>query len=139
MSHDVPLDELAVAMADYDFAYLLTSPSHGAPHAVAVRPRLEGDHLVVDGLGRRSPRNASETPTVSLVWPPRSIEAYSLIVDGLAVVEPPVHDTGDGRGASMRITPTRAVLHRPAPGTATDPAACVSDCIEIPLDHTSAG
>ena len=122
MSQTVELADLAAAMANHHFAYLLTQPELGAPHAVAVIPELDGDALVVNGLGRRTAANAAARPDVSLVWPPREPGDYSLIVDGTAAV------TADG---PIRITPSRAVLHRPAPGLSTDPNACGSDCIEV--------
>src|SRR5690606_13556881 len=94
---------LVDAIGRYSFAYLMTTNAKGAPHAVAVNAVLQDGALVVDGIGSRTRENASARPAVSLVWPPRSIADYSLIVDGRAAV------TGD----SLRITPTRAVLHRP--------------------------
>lgn len=124
MSQEVQLDQLAEAMGDYDYAYLLTLPESGAPHAVAVVPTIDDTTLTVAGLGRRTAANAAARPTVSLVWPPRQPGDYSLIVDGTAAVE---------TGGPIVITPTRAVRHRPAPGMSTEPNACVSDCIEIPI------
>jgi hypothetical protein len=47
---------------------------------------------------------------VSLLWPPVDVADYSLIVDGTATVS----------GSSVRITPTRAVRHRPAPDGGND-------------------
>ena len=49
-------------------------------------------------------------PTVSLLWPPTAAAEYSLIVDGDATVD----------GSTVRIAPTRAVRHRPAPGGGND-------------------
>ena len=53
MSIPVELQNLAEVMTRYRFAYLLTACAHGAPHAVAVVPMLEGSVLVIDGIGRR--------------------------------------------------------------------------------------
>ena len=51
---------------------------------------------------------------VSLLYPVRSEGDYSLIVDG----------------RRLCITPTKAVLHRPA--TAPDPASlCAADCVPL--------
>ncbi|HQV56412.1 MAG TPA: pyridoxamine 5'-phosphate oxidase family protein [Ilumatobacteraceae bacterium] len=124
MSQTVELADLATAMADHAFAYLLTQPELGAPHAVAVIPAIDGDALVVNGLGRRTVANAAARPEVSLVWPPKEPGDYSLIVDGTARIT-------DDR--LIEITPTRAVRHRPAPGLSPGPSACMADCIEIPL------
>ena len=122
MSIPVELSKLAEAMTRYRFAYLLTASEHGAPHALAVTPVLQGGELVVKEAGRRTRDNAQQRPDVALVWPPQPESDYSLIVDGLAVVA----------GAGLRITPARAVLHRPAPSREpAAPGACGSDCVEI--------
>jgi hypothetical protein len=49
---------------------------------------------------------------------------YSLIVDGTATVE-----SSDG-GQRVGVTPTRAVLHRPA--AVPDPSSsCTADCVPL--------
>lgn len=125
MSIAVELPKLPDALSRYGFAYLLTSRAEGAPHAVAVTPRLDGGVLVIDGVGRRSRENLLARPVVGLVWPPQSASDYSLIVDGQAAMD----------GESLRIAPIRAVLHRPAPPHAgpAAPGACGSDCVELAL------
>ena len=71
-------------------------------------------------VGKRSHANATARPCVSLLAPVRSPGDYSLIIDGTAVVA----------GAELRITPTKAVLHRPA--AAPDPAAAYGhDCVDL--------
>ena len=66
-----------------------------------------------------------------LLFPARADGDYSLIVDGTAVVIP------SESGPRMRITPTRAVLHRPA--AAVDPtSACGADCAPILLESALA-
>lgn len=126
MSIPVELPTLRDVMARYRFAYLLTGSAQGAPHAVAVTPVLEGGVLVIDGVGRRSRENLLARPAVGLVWPPAFASDYSLIVDGQAAME----------DESLRIAPTRAVLHRPAPRAPqapAEPGACGSDCMQLPL------
>ena len=54
MSIPIDLPTLADVMARYAFAYLLTNPGQGAPHAVAVLPRLAHGRLVLDSVGRRT-------------------------------------------------------------------------------------
>ena len=130
MSIPVELPALAEVMARYSFAYLLTGSAHGAPHAVAVIPILEGGVLVVDGVGLRTRQNLLARPDVGLVWPPQSVSEYSLIVDGHAAME----------GEAVRIAPVRAVLHRPAPGPGSvAPGGCVSDCVELNLTASVEG
>jgi len=122
MSIPVELQNLAEIMTQYRFAYLLTASAHGAPHAVAVVPMLEGSVLVIDGIGRRTRDNLIQQPAVGLVWPPREESDYSLIVDGQAAPD----------GEMLRITPNRAVLHRPARRPEPiEQGACGSDCVEL--------
>lgn len=123
MSISVELGDLATAIAQYRFAYLLTS-TEAAPHAVAVVPVPEAGSLLVHGVGRRTRDNLLARPAVGLVWPPQSAADYSLIVDGQASMD----------GDVLRIVPTRAVLHRsaPRPGPVA-PGDCVSDCVELDL------
>ena len=120
MSIPVALDDLWGALAERDArAYLLTVSDAGGPHAVHVAVTREDDRLVVD-VGRRSAANAVARSSVSLLYPIRSVGDYSLIVDGAAVVD----------GRRLWITPTKAVLHRPASAPAPA-AACGADCVPL--------
>ncbi len=111
----------------YRFAYLMTTNAKGAPHAVMVSAALDATGIVVEGIGRRTRENASARPAVGLVWPPPSESEHSLIVDGAATIV----------GDTLRIVPTRAVLHRSAPRDPPDPSvSCVSDCVELGFDTT---
>jgi hypothetical protein len=130
MSIPVELPALAEVMARYPFAYLLSGSAHGAPHAVAVVPILEGGVLVLDDVGRRSRQNLLARPEAGLVWPPQSVSEYSLIVDGHAAMD----------GEKVCITPVRAVLHRPTPRPGpVAPGGCVSDCVELSLSESVEG
>jgi hypothetical protein len=61
---------------------------------------------------------------VSLLYPVRTPGDYSLIVDGTATI------VGDGDTPRLQITPTKAVLHRPA--AQPDPSsACGADCVPL--------
>ena len=125
MSIAVDLSQLAEALARYRYAYLMTSPAQGAPHAVAVYAAVEGDELLVNDAGRRTRTHAHERPAVALVWPPAEEGGYSLIVDGQAQL----------LGDQLRIRPTRAVLHRSAPAPqAKAEGGCASDCVELDLN-----
>jgi hypothetical protein len=169
VSIQVQLGELADAVAVYRFAYLVTIAEDGRAHVVAVTPRWDGDALVVGGLGRRSVANLASRPAVTLVWPPLEPAGYSLILDGEAhsgdaagghagagepagVADPAraAQQAGvaDQGGAAVTIIPSRAVLHRPAPGAASAagtgagkaaaPGAdgCASDCVEVDLGNS---
>jgi hypothetical protein len=124
MSKEVALAELAAALDRFAFAYLATVGEGQRAHIVAVRPVLEGHALRIPKPGRTTGRNVGQQPAVTLVWPPADAEDYSLIVDGTGVLE----------GEELVVTPTRAVLHRPAQSPrANSPTACSSDCVEVPL------
>jgi hypothetical protein len=117
MSIPVEMDEVrAVAANQAPFAYLLTVSDDASPHAVAIRPAIGGAEITFEA-GKRSCANAHARPSVSLLWPPARPDDYSLIVDGTASVD----------GSTVRITPQRAVRHRPAPGGG-------SDCAPVALD-----
>ena len=129
MSIAVALAELAEAIEDHDYAYLVTVSGEGRAHLVAVVPVVAGGVLEVGDLGLRTMANAADRPDVTLVWPPRAAGGHSLIVDGTARLS--------DRDA-LSIAPSRAVLHRPAPapvdgGLRGDDTVCGNDCAEVPL------
>ncbi len=86
MSIPVAIDDLAPAIEQYRWAYLLTVRDDLRAHIVAVTPAWDGDALVME-VGKGTGRNASERPAVSLCYPPTEPEGYSLIIDGDASVE----------------------------------------------------
>jgi hypothetical protein len=110
MSIPVQLDEVReVASGQAPFAYLLTVTDDATAHVVAIVPAIGAGEIVCEA-GRTSCRNAVARTSVSLLWPPATPDDYSLIVDGDASVD----------GSTVRITPTRAVRHRPAVGGGND-------------------
>jgi len=124
MSIPVPLDRLRAALEDRPgAAYLLTVSDDGRPHAVHVRVAWDGDRLVAD-VGTRSAGNATARSSVSVLYPVWADGDYSLIVDGTAEV------TSHDEGRRMSITPTKAILHRPA--AAPEPGSpCADDCVPL--------
>lgn len=88
--------------------FLLTVSEGPSPHAVSAEVRWEGDVLAV-GAGRTTARNVAASPAVTLLWPAHGRD-YSLIVDGSGVVD----------GDVVRVTPTRAILHRSVRASAPD-------------------
>jgi Pyridoxamine 5'-phosphate oxidase len=125
MSTPSPRDLRALVSERGPSAYVITVSEQGAPHAVHAPVRWESDAVAVDA-GATTAANAAARPHVSLLFPVRADGDYSLILDGVAAVAP-------GGGARLvRVTPTRAVLHRPGP--APDPASsCGADCVPLPL------
>jgi hypothetical protein len=122
MSLKVELGELANTLEPYGFAYLVTVGDGGRAHVLAVTPVVGDGGLVVGGVGRHSQENATERPDVTLVWPPAEPGGFSLLVDGAATVD----------GETITVVPTKAVLHRPAPGP--DGLRAGSDCAPVSLD-----
>lgn len=123
---------LADTLPRYHFAYLITVGDDGRAHLVAVHPSLVNGTLLIGNPGHKTSANLAAHPLVTVVCPPTDPSDYSLIVDGV----------GSMRDGKLAITPTRAVLHRPAPPHATTTAGgCQSDCIELPLaaEATSSG
>jgi Pyridoxamine 5'-phosphate oxidase len=124
MSIPVPVESLRAAIAERGaVAYLLTVSDDGRPHAVHGPLAWDGDELAAD-VGKRTAANAAARPSVSLLFPVRTDGDYSLIVDGTAAIAP------GGDGKRLLITPTKAVLHRPA--ASPDPkASCEADCVAL--------
>ncbi len=121
MSVKVDIDQLADALADFTFAYLITVGDDYRAHTVAVEPVFADGVLDVGSIGNSTRRNVTQHHGVTLVWPPSQPGGYTLIVDG----------TGEATDASLRVVPSRAVLHRPAaPGAATKPG-CRHDCVTL--------
>ena len=122
MSIAIAVDRLRNEMQRFTFPpYLITVSDDAHPHAVAVDVTWERDTLATK-VGKRSARNASAHPDVSLLWPPNEPGGYSLIVDGTAAF------TTDDR---IVVTPTRAVLHRPAASADLLKPGCTADCEPI--------
>jgi len=105
-------------------AYVLTVSELGAPHVVRAEV-LIGESGLVATVGENSAQNALQRPRVSLLYPCRSADDYSLIIDAIATVVP------DVAGRQLLLTATRAVLHRPAPAPEPTASPCSSDCVEL--------
>ena len=125
MSVKVDLDQLAGALADFTFAYLVTVGDDYHAHTVAVEPVFGDGVFDVGPVGGRTGANLAGHSDVTLVWPPNQPGGYTLIVDG----------TGRQSGDAVTVVPNRAVLHRrAAPGTATKPG-CKDDCVPLEVDR----
>jgi hypothetical protein len=122
MSIPVALERLADEARRFALApYLLTVSEDARPHAVAVTVSWEGAALAME-VGKRSASNATARPQVSLLWPPNEPGGYSLIVDGSAA---------SVSGSRITVTPTSAVLHRPAATADAAKPGCSADCVPI--------
>jgi hypothetical protein len=121
MTMKVELGELAERLAEYTYAYLVTVGDAGRAHVLAVLPELAGDRVTIGGVGTHSLANVGGNPVATLVWPPASPDGFSLIVDGSAAL-----GAADGE---IVVTPTKAILHRPAVDAAGKRTG--SDCAPI--------
>ena len=121
MSVKVDIDQLAEALRNYTYAYLVTVGDDYHAHTVSVEPVLADGVIDVGSVGGATRRNLSAHPEVTLVWPPAERGGYSLIVDG----------RGEPGDDALTVVPDRAVLHRPAkPGVTTKPG-CKDDCTPL--------
>ena len=124
MSISVALDDLRARTRERGSrAYVLTVSDDGRSHAVHAAIEWQGDAIVVE-VGRRSAANAAARPSVSLLFPVRDEDDYSLIVDGTVVA-------AANAAQRLLVTPVKAVLHRPAPRRDSAPAGCDSDCVNV--------
>jgi hypothetical protein len=98
----VPLEELASKVAEYPWCYLVTSGEE-RPHLLAVKPSVVEAGLRCE-TGHSSRANVVRNPLVVLLFPPVDSDGFSMIVDG----------QGEVNGDGVVVTPTWAVLHRPA-------------------------
>jgi Pyridoxamine 5'-phosphate oxidase len=117
--------DLRAIVSERPNAYVVTVSADGTPHTVYAPVQWERGTLVAE-VGATSAANAAARPRLSLLYPVRADGDYSLIVDGAAVGE-----SGGGLHR-VRVTPSKAVLHRP--GAPQDPASsCGADCVPLPL------
>jgi len=105
MSIAVGLDELGTTLDGFPWGYLVTVRDDGRAQTLAVPTRFV-DGVLVASVGKGTAANLSARPQVTMAFPGATGEALSLIVDGDATVA----------GEQVTITPTWAVLHRPAVG-----------------------
>ena len=102
-------------------AYVLTVTDNGRPHATYAPVRWVSGHLLAD-VGKQTARNARARPAISLLFPVRAPDDYTLIVDGTATV--------DLERLVIDVAPIRAVLHRH--GTSSNPnSVCSDDCVPV--------
>lgn len=128
MSIPVEIGDLARARAGFGAGYLLTTSGDGRVKVVTVEPDVVDDVVLVAGPGGGTTRNVTANPQVTVLFPPPEPRGYSLIVDGSAEVV----------GGDVRVSPTGAVLHRPAAHADGPPAGeaaadgCGHDCRPVP-------
>jgi hypothetical protein len=123
----VDLEQLRTTIATMERApYLLTVSDDGRAHSVTVAWEWHDDDLDC-AVGNRTLANARSRPDVSLLWAPNDADGYSLIVDATVIA---TAGTGEGDNV-VRVQPTRAVLHRPAPDGTALATGCGADCVPL--------
>lgn len=105
MSIPVALPDLAAALAEYPWGYLVTVGPDLRAHSLAV-PTDFRDGMLHAAAGRSTRANALEHPAVTMVFPHPEAGRYTLIVDGTVEV----------LADEVVLHPTSAILHRPAIG-----------------------
>lgn len=120
VSIPVEVGDLGKALEGFGAGYLLTSSAAGTVKVVTVEPSVADGVVRVEAPGRGTLANLAGNPTVTLVFPPLEQRGYTLLVDG----------TAEADGDNVRITPSGAVLHRPASHADGPPApdGCGHDC-----------
>lgn len=129
MSIPVEIGDLGRARADHGAGYLLTTSGDGRVKAVTVEPDVVDGLVLVSAPGGGTTRNIAANPQVTVLFPPLVPRGYTLLVDGTAEV----------LGEDVRVTPSGAVLHRPAAHADGPPApagagadGCGHDCRPVP-------
>lgn len=122
MSIPVEIGDLEKALQGFGSGYLLTTSSDRVK-VVTVDPELPEIGLLVRAPGNGTLANLAENPTVTLVFPPREAQGYTLLIDG----------TGTADGDDVRVEPASAVLHRPAAHAdgPLQPDGCGHDCAPV--------
>lgn len=87
MGETVDMRVLAKTVANYGFAYLITIADGDRIHTSVVHPTVGVESLTMAAPSSRVQANTKQRPKVSLVWPPREPNGYSLIVDGVAELD----------------------------------------------------
>ena len=123
MSIPVDLEALRDELARHERpAYLITAGDSGGPHLVAAYLTWS-DGAFTTGCGRHTATNLAARAEVSVVVPPNEPDGYSLIFDATGEVV-------DGDPVTVRLTPVKAVLHRPGAGPGEVPG-CGHDCAPV--------
>ena len=119
MSIPVALPDLASTLERFGSGFLLTTAGERIK-VVVVDPVVDGSTLRISDPGSGTRANLAANPVLTLTYAPLTPRDHALIVDG----------TGHLDGSDVVVTPTGAVLHRPA-SHASGPVSedgCGHDC-----------
>jgi hypothetical protein len=116
MSVPVEISELESRVGEFGRTpFLVTTGDDLRPHTTHVVVGFDGGDIVAN-IGRKTAHNASSRPLVALLWMPTEAGGYSLIVDGESTVD----------DSTIRIRPTKGILHRNAGGE-----SYAADCLRL--------
>lgn len=128
MAKSVDLARLAELLPGYGFAFLVTVGDDYRVRTTAITPTFDGTRVDIGAVGSHGRENIAARAGVTLVWPAREVDEYSLFVDGHA--ELPEDPAGP-----VLVTPTKALLHRPVFEAGSDRAVgTVHDCVQLKAD-----
>ena len=103
MSIKVELADLASALAEFPWGYVVTVTDESRAHLRAV-PTQFVDGVLAAKVGPGTIAAVAIRPQMTMVFPPTQVDGMSLIVDG----------DGAAFDDHIELTPTSAVLHRSA-------------------------
>jgi len=122
VSIPVEIGDITKALERFGSGYLLTT-TEDRVKVVTVDPVPDGAGLRIGAPGRGTLGNLAANPAVTLVLPPLEQHGYTMLVDGTATAD----------GDDVVVTPTSAVLHRPAAHAdgPLPPDGCGHDCAPV--------
>ena len=127
MSIPVAAKDILTTIKEYGSStYLVSTTVDNHPHVANLTFVIDKNDLIVT-VGKRGTKNLENCPKVTLLWPPKELGGYSLIIDGIASK----HENIGGSGSVWKISFDSGILHRPAQSPVDDDPSCGSDCQTI--------
>ena len=106
--------------------YFISATADGHPHVANLTFVTDNDGLVFT-VGKRGTKNLKNCAQVTMLWPPKEVGGYSLIIDGIASKV----ENSDVSDSLWKISFDSGILHRPAQSSTNDNHSCGSDCQTI--------
>tara|TARA_B100000214_G_scaffold87812_1_gene60334 strand:- start:4167 stop:4550 length:384 start_codon:yes stop_codon:yes gene_type:complete len=127
MSIPVTAKDIHKTIKEYGSStYLISATADNHPHVANLTFAIDKNDLIFT-VGKRGTKNLENCPHVTMLWPPKELGGYSLIIDGIASK----HENFDGSGSVWKISFDSGILHRPAQNLAGNDDSCGSDCQTI--------
>ena len=84
MSIPVAAKDILTTIKEYGpSTYLVSATADNHPHVANLTFVIDKNDLIVT-VGKRGTKNLENCPKVTLLWPPKELGGYSLIIDGIA-------------------------------------------------------